>query len=337
MSRRGIRVYVHAAVDCVVDAAGVYKIANISSTAVWARAILRKSAWNFTSTSHGRVVGQAVADTAAARSRMSPTEKARGCHLMSDCWGVILSTGVFFLLSSPEGSLALAPLSPPSSLAFSRLPLAHENGQRRYFVFSDGSLGAGVLYRSLSDGRRCRETYICILKGTVLFFMHIELCSRSPPFRPTYDLLLDLNNLLFLLFRFTFNSPLEDLVNFSHILLDLSTCLCLYLHILLLLLLLGDKPFAEGPEVSSEQHAMRPTGFLSPKRPELRADSIIVPLCDLPDVRVHWHRFTPPQTHETYAVCHLRSHALQRKPQFRLDAILSQRLRGGEVVIWLSI
>ncbi|KAI6875680.1 hypothetical protein KC323_g234 [Hortaea werneckii] len=294
MSRRGIRVYVHAAVDCVVDAAGVYKIANISSTAVWARAILRKSAWNFTSTSHGRVVGQAVAlalatsraaDTAAARSRMSPTEKARGCHLMSDCWGVILSTGVFFLLSSPEGSLALAPLSPPRV----------------------------VRRRSLSDGRRCRETYICILKGTVLFFMHIELCSRSPPFRPTYDLLLDLNNLLFLLFRFTFNSPLEDLVNFSHILLDLSTCLCLYLHILLLLLLLGDKPFAEGPEVSSEQHAMRPTGFLSPKRPELRADSIIVPLCDLPDVRVHWHRFTPPQTHETYAVCHLRSHALQRK------------------------
>ncbi|KAI7165258.1 hypothetical protein KC349_g215 [Hortaea werneckii] len=83
----------------------------------------------------------------------------------------------------------------------------------------------------------------------------------------------------FPLVQFTFNAPLEDLVDLGHILLDFNTCLCLHLHLLLLFLLLGNQPLTERPEVSSEQHAMRPTGFLSPKRPELGTDSVISLFC----------------------------------------------------------
>lgn len=66
---------------------------------------------------------------------------------MSRCWGVILSRGVFFLVASPEGSLALPPLCPPSSSSLSHLALTHENERRRSFVFSGRSLGAGPYAR----------------------------------------------------------------------------------------------------------------------------------------------------------------------------------------------
>lgn len=66
---------------------------------------------------------------------------------MSGCWSVILSRGVSFLVASPKDSLALAPLSPPSTLSLSHLPLAHEDEQRRYCVFTGRSLGAGPYAR----------------------------------------------------------------------------------------------------------------------------------------------------------------------------------------------